>query len=178
MREIRDIGSDELKAARALFEGLGPVDQIHHFQQVMTGADLDDWEARARTHRLIGCFEHGALVGLSEVAFDRDHAECSLCIEAGHRGQGIGTALFERSCTAAREAGARSLTILVTRGDATMLDMAVRHHGLSVFRHSRSMILPAGEHPTAFWLVFELDHESPETWFSHAVRRVCEALAF
>jgi len=180
LKQYRELAADELGRARAFLGRMAPDDQMHHFQQIMSEADLDAWEMRARDHRLIGYFEHDHLFGMAELAYGDDQAECSVCVDAGHRRQGIGTALFERACSAAREGGARYLTVLVTRGDAEMLDLAVRHHGLSVFRHGQSMILPEGDHGTARWLVFELDEaleeKTPEDWFSHAVRSVREIL--
>ena len=84
-------------------------------------------------------------------------AECSLFVEAGHRHRGIGTELFQITCAAAKELGGRTLTILVTRGDLEMLDLAVRMEGISTFRHGTSMILPGDDHGNARWLAFDID---------------------
>jgi len=176
MKHYRDLLADERGLARAFLERMDLDDQVHHFQCAMTDSDFNVWEERAKSHRLIGCFDHNRLIGMAEIAQNRDHAECSLYVDAEHRRKGIGTALFERSCTSARDSGAHHFTILVTRGDAEMMDMAVQHDGLSVFRHGKSMILPEGDHATARWLIFELDSMSPETWFSRAVRDVREHL--
>jgi GNAT superfamily N-acetyltransferase len=176
MRHYRDLAADECGLARDFLAQMDLEDQVHHFQQAMSEGDFDDWEMRATNHHLIGCFDHDILVGMAEIAHDADHAECSLYVDAAHRGKGIGTALFERACLSAHERGADHLTILVTRGDAVMLDMAVRHDGLSVFQHGKSMILPEGDHAMARWLVFNLDEMSPESWFSGALRSVREHL--
>lgn len=174
MRRYRDLARDETGRARALLEGLDREDQVHHFQRVMTRADFDAWETRARDHRLIGCIDRGHLVGLAELARDEEHTECSVCVAAGHRGKGIGTALFERACAAAEADGAACLSVIVSRGDAAMIDMAVRHDGFSVFRHGRSMILPEGELHTARWLVFRPGAcaPPPASWFRRAARAV------
>lgn len=176
MTRYRALTEDELPLARDLLTAMDFDDQVHHFQRAMTSEDFDQWQARAADHRLIGAFDGGALVGLAEVAIGEEGAECSLHVAADHRRRGIGTALFERACRAAREAGTRTLTILVTRGDAEMLDMAVRHDGLSVFRHGRSLILPEGDHSKARWLVFELDEAAPESWLKEAIGHVRERL--
>jgi GNAT superfamily N-acetyltransferase len=169
---IRELSVSETSLARALLERMDTGDLLHHFQCAMTGEQFDLWEERARSHRLIGSFDGSRLVGLAEVAERDDTAECSLWVDAGHRRRGIGTALFERACDVAREGGARSLVVLVTRGDADMLDMAARHDGLSVYRHGGSLILPDGDHSTARWLVFELADAPPKTWLGKAVRFV------
>ena len=176
MLHYRDLAPDERGAARALFERMDLDSQIHHFQRAMAEVDFDLWEERAQGHQLIGCFDGDDLVGVAEIACGAPHAESSLWVDPGHRRRGIGTALFDRACTAARARGAHQLIVLVTRGDAEMLDMASRHHGLSVFRHGSSMILPEGDQATARWLAFDLDSMPPEDWFSQAVRSVREGL--
>jgi len=174
----RDLAPDERGAARRLFESMDLDSQLHHFQREMTAADFDLWEERAGRHHMIGCFDGDELVGIAEIAHGEFHAESSLWVEPGHRRRGIGTALFDRACAAARDRGARQLIVLVTRGDAEMLDMAIRHHGLSVFRHGSSMILPEGDQAVARWLAFDLASMPAGDWFSHAVRSVREAMGF
>lgn len=176
MTRYRDLAEDDLVRARSLLAAMEFDDQVHHFQRAMSDEDFDRWQARAADHLLIGAFGGGELVGLIELAFGAEGAECSLYVAPEHRRQGIGTALFERACRAAREIGARTLTVLVTRGDAEMLDMAVRHDGLSVYRHGRSLILPEGDHSKARWLVFTLDDGAPESWFAETITRVRERL--
>jgi GNAT superfamily N-acetyltransferase len=173
---IRELAANETGLARALLEQMNTGDQLHHFLCAMTAENFARWEERARSHRLIGSFDQGRLTGLAEVADSDGNAECSLWVDAGYRRRGIGTALFERVCALAREGGARSLMILVTRGDAEMLDMAARHGGFSVYRHGKSMILPGGDHPMARWLVFELDDPPHASWFAKAIRAVRESV--
>lgn len=177
LMHIRNLAANETGLARALLERMGADDQLHHFQCIMTAIEFDLWEERARRHRLIGSFDRSHLVGLAEIAHFEDRAECSMWVDVEHRRRGIGTALFEQACVAARESGAKTLMVLVTRGDAEMLDMAVRHDGLSIYRHGKSMILPEGDYATARWLVFELGVPPPENWFGHAIRSVREILA-
>lgn len=180
--KYRDLTADESSLARGLLEASALEDQVHHFLRAMTPRDMDQWEEGARTQRLIGCFDGARLVGFAQIASGDheaggdDHAECSLFVDAAYRGRGIGTLLFQRTCDALRAEGARFLTILVTRGDADMLDLAARNHGLSVYRHGRSRILPDGDHPTARWLVFELDKIPAETWFKRTLRNLSEQL--
>lgn len=176
MMRFRELRANERQLARALLERMDDDDQRHHFQRVMTAGEFDLWQERARNHRLIGSFDGDHLVGVAEIARGGDHAECSLWVDVEHRRRGIGTELFERACAAARESGARALLVLATRGDAEMLDMAIRHEGLSVYRHGESMILPEGDHATARWLVFELGDPPHESWFAHGFRSIREAL--
>ena len=177
MTRYRDLTVEDLPLARDLLAAMDFNDQVHHFQRAMTGEDFTEWLARAAGHRLIGAFDGEALVGLAELAFGGEGAECSLHVAADHRRRGIGTALFERACATARRGDARNLTILVTRGDAEMLDMAARHDGLSVFRHGQSLILPEGDHSKARWLVFELDGAAePVSWFKQAIGGIRERL--
>ena len=177
----RDLDIDEHRFARSLLEAMSADDQVHHFLHLVAAGDLDAWETRAQKHRLIGCFDQGELAGFAQVAVDDRQAECSLFVKAEDRHRGIGTELFYRACTLARGLGARTLTIVVTRGDAQMLDLAARMNGLSIFRHGESMIVPGADHPNARWLVFDLESIPTERrpaghWFKSVINRISEHL--
>ena len=174
--QYRDLTPEECRHARTLLETVGLDDQVHHFMHAMTESDFDEWERTAQTHRMIGCFDHGCLVGFAQIAPNAEQSECSLFVTADHRKQGIGTALFQHACEVARTQGAHFLTILATRGDAQMLDLAARNEGLSIYRHGKSMILPGEDHANARWLAFDLDAMPAETWFKRTLQQAREHL--
>ena len=176
MRTYRILEPDEIHLARNLVEGLDPGDEYHHFLHIMSAADFDAWERRADRHVFIGCFSDESLIGFAEIAGAAGHAECSLCVDADHRRDGIGTVLFERSCALAREVGAHNLSIMVARGDVEMFDLATEHQGYAVYRRAPSLILPQGGSSTACWLEFDLDSMPAAQWFSDGVRWVHDLL--
>jgi len=176
MRTYRTLEREEIPLVRELVEGLDPDDQYRHFLQDMSEDDFDAWEERARHHTVLGCFSGDELVGFAEIAGADDRVECSLCIGSEHRRKGIGTALFERACVMAHEAGAHRLSIFVTRGDVEMFDLAARHKGYATYSHGRSMILSSRDHTMACWLSFNLDSMPPAEWFAGAVRWVRDLL--
>lgn len=175
-RTFRPVGAAEITEARAHLERLDDEDQFHHFHQFMDKLDFDAWQERAAEHDLIGCFAEGRLVGLAEIAYRGHEAELALSVDAGMRGRGIGTELFELACASASAFGAKTLSILVTRGDREMLDMAVRHDGFTAFKREQSLLMPGTPHTLLCWLSFDLAAQPDRGVFARMVRSVRRSL--
>jgi GNAT superfamily N-acetyltransferase len=67
-----------------------------------------------------------ALVGVAHVAFTGEHAELGLSVLPGHRGSGVGGALFERATTHARNRFVSSLFMHCLAENAPIMRMARR----------------------------------------------------
>lgn len=90
---------------------------------------------RAGTH-LVGLFFAGTLRGVAELCLDPldpAHAEGAFSLEAGFRGSGLGTLLFETLLDAARRRGIRRLTLQCLRENVAMQKIARRFSGTLVF---------------------------------------------
>ncbi|MCL5775871.1 GNAT family N-acetyltransferase [Limibaculum sp. FT325] len=172
----RLLAPEDISAARAHLEAFDTEDLFQHFHQFMEADDFDDWAERALGHDLVGCFEHGRLVGLAEIAYDEAECEIALSVDPDRRGRGIGTRLFERACARAIERGALRAAVLVSRGDRPMIDLAVRHEGYTAYKRGESLIMPGAPHSLLTWLIFDLEHMPPTDLFGKAVRSVRVAL--
>ncbi len=66
------------------------------------------------------------LVGIAHLALLDDHAELGLSVLPGHRGRGVGSALFERGATHARNRSVPTLFMHCLRENAAIVRIAQR----------------------------------------------------
>ena len=72
------------------------------------------------------------LVGVAHVAFDDDLAELALSVLPGHRGRGVGSALFERAVAHARNRSTPKLFMHFLAGNAPIMRIAQKF-GMDIF---------------------------------------------
>lgn len=77
------------------------------------------------------------LVGVAHVAFDSDLAELALSVLPGHRGRGVGSALFERAVAHARNRSIPKLFMHFLAGNAPIMRIAQKF-GMDIFAHAGS----------------------------------------
>jgi GNAT superfamily N-acetyltransferase len=75
--------------------------------------------------------DHLALAGVAHVGFGDDHAELGLSVLPAHRGQGIGSALFERASAHARNRSVPRLFMHCLRENVPIMRMA-RRFGMDI----------------------------------------------
>jgi len=66
------------------------------------------------------------IIGLAHVALAEDHAELGLSVLPGHRGRGVGSALFERGARHAQNRRVRMLFMHCLRENAAVVHIAQR----------------------------------------------------
>ena len=98
----------------------------------------DDLIGRYATHFFdddpiaFGAFRDGRLRAIGELRSARpgwmSDAEIALSVEPGWQGQGIGSALFERIVTAARNRGMKLLHVLFLNENERMRRITAKHH--------------------------------------------------
>ncbi len=75
--------------------------------------------------------DHLALAGVAHVAFGDDHAELGLSVLPAHRGQGVGSALFERASAHARNRFVPRLFMHCLKENAPIMRIA-RRFGMDI----------------------------------------------
>jgi GNAT superfamily N-acetyltransferase len=99
----------------------------------------------------------GALVGVAHTAFEGDLAEFGVSVLPAHRGQGLGSALFERAIALSRSRGMRRLW------------MQFVAHNVPIMRIARKVgmrIVPRGVHACAHLDLSGRARDTNETRFA------------
>lgn len=80
---------------------------------------------------LLGAFEAGHLVGVAELvpAGTRFMAEAAFVVASGHQGQGVGTALLDRTLLAAANRGIGQVRVACLPANFAMRRLAAKAHG-------------------------------------------------
>lgn len=113
MATIRKLLMAEKPKVADHLKRLDTADRIMRFETPASDDYIDRYVAglRARTDILFGAFDDALVLrGFAHIALSGDLADLGLSVEAGQRGEGIGTKLLERAIAAARLAHAKTFS--------------------------------------------------------------------
>ena len=124
---VRELSRPERALLEAHFLALGSDDRRLRFGSAFNDAAVQAYVQRIDFERdaLFGVFDdHLQLTGVAHVARGDGHAELGVSVLEGHRGRGIGHALFARAHLRARNWGLRALFMHCLTENAAMMHLA------------------------------------------------------
>ena len=108
------------------------------------------------THSAIGAFEHGALVGIGEIAYDKPFlpkvAEIAVSVDRSLRTRGVGRELIERAVRAAAWRGATHCTLHFLQTNPSIPRIVRRLAGTVDFAEGEAMIKTDRANLSRLWL--------------------------
>lgn len=141
------------------------------FHTDMDDASLRRWAKFTQHNDMIVWWVGDEIRGSVEIGYRGTRAECAIAIESEHTSAKVARALLRAACDQASKQGATLLTIVTSRGNRDLIEIAAREGWTTSLSYARSIILPGAEPGMPLWLICDLTGYRPEGSTLSGLRR-------